>query len=46
MHLRLDTHAGAVAGSLSPIGLLIVAAATWRARRSSRTATGDQRRAA
>ena len=46
MHLRLDTHAGAVAGSLSPVGLLLVAVATWRARRSSRTATGDQRRAA
>ena len=47
MHLQLDAHAGAVAGSLSPIGLLLVAAATWRAREpSSRAADRDHRRAA
>ena len=47
MHLQLDAHAGAVAGSLSPVGLLVVAAATWRARESSsRGADRDQRRAA
>jgi hypothetical protein len=46
-HLRLDTHAGVFAGSLSPIGLLLVAVATWRARESSSaTARRDRRRAA
>ena len=48
MHLRLDTHAGALAGSLSPIGLILVAGAVWRAgrRRYGRAADGGQRRAA
>jgi len=47
-HLRLDTHAGALAGSLSPIGLILVAGAVWRARRArqGRAADGGQRRAA
>ena len=48
MHLQLDTHAGALAGSLSPIGLILVAGAVWRARRArqGRAADGGQRRAA
>lgn len=46
-HLQLDTHAGAVAGSLSPIGLVMVAVGTWRAREpSGDAAADDQRRAA
>jgi hypothetical protein len=47
-HLPLDTHAGPVAGSLSPVGLIVVAAALWRAGRAARrdAAEGTQRRAA
>jgi hypothetical protein len=47
-HLQLDTHAGAVAGSLSPVGLILVVAALWRAGRVARrdAAEGAQRRAA
>ncbi len=47
-HLRLDTHAGPVAGSLSPVGVLFVAAALWGAGRAARrnAAEGTQRRAA
>jgi hypothetical protein len=47
-HLQLNTHAGAMAGSLSPVGFLIVAVATWRAREpsSGAAAADDQRRAA
>jgi hypothetical protein len=47
-HLQLDTHAGPVAGSLSPVGLILVAAALWRAGRVARRAgsAGAQRRAA
>jgi hypothetical protein len=47
-HLRLDTHSAPVAGSLSPLGFVLVAAAVWRAgRRSARDAADrDQRRAA
>jgi hypothetical protein len=47
-HLRLDTHSGPVAGSLSPLGLVLVATALWcEGRRSARDAADrDQRRAA
>jgi hypothetical protein len=46
-HLQLDTHAGPVAGSLSPVGLILVAAAMWRAGRARRDAAEEtQRRAA
>jgi len=47
-HLRLDTHVGPVAGSLSPVGVLFVAAALWGAGRAARrnAAEGTQRRAA
>ena len=48
MHMRLDAHAGAVAGSLSPVGLILVAGAVWRAGYppQGRGADRDQRRAA
>jgi hypothetical protein len=47
-HLQLDTHSAPIAGSLSPLGLIIVASAVWRAGRESvrRGADRDQRRAA
>jgi hypothetical protein len=47
-HLELNTHAGALAGTLSPVGFVIVAIATWRAREpsSSAAAAKEQRRAA
>ena len=48
VHLRLDTHSGPVAGSLSPLGLVVVAAALWCVGRGSArdAAERDQRRAA
>jgi hypothetical protein len=48
MHLRLNAHAGAPAGSVSGIGLVLVAAAVWRAGRLARSgaAPRERRRAA
>jgi hypothetical protein len=49
MHLQLNAHTGAVAGSLSPVGLILVAGGVWRAgrrERRARAAERDQRRAA
>ena len=37
-HLQLSAHAGAVAGSLAGLGLVLVAAAVWRAGRDPRRA--------
>jgi hypothetical protein len=47
-HLQLDTHSAPIAGSLSLLGLTLVAGAVWRAGRESvrRGADRDQRRAA
>jgi hypothetical protein len=47
-HLQLDTHTAPIAGALSPLGLIVVAGAVWRAGRGRgrRGADRDQRRAA
>ena len=48
MHLQLEAHAGALAGSLSPVGLILVAGAVWRAGRERPAGAADrgQRRTA
>jgi hypothetical protein len=43
MHLQLNAHAGAVAGSLSPVGLIMVAGGVWRAGRRERRARAPER---
>jgi hypothetical protein len=48
-HLRLDTHTGALAGTLSFIGFLVVLGTMWlsdRRRRHDRVETSKGRRAA
>jgi hypothetical protein len=50
-HLQLSTHTAPIAGSLSPIGLLVVAVALWREGRAERGRTAaavdrERRRAA
>ena len=48
-HLRLDTHSGPIAGTLSFIGFLVVLVAlsvSSRRRRQDRAATAQERRAA
>jgi hypothetical protein len=50
-HLQLSTHTAPIAGSLSPVGLLVVAVALWREGRAERRRTAaavdrERRRAA
>jgi hypothetical protein len=48
-HLRMDTHVGPIAGSLSFVGFLVVVAVMWldsRRRRSRAQRAPDQQRAA
>jgi hypothetical protein len=43
-HLRMDTHAGPIAGSLSFVGFLAVVTAMWISRRPRRNARATRSR--